>query len=32
MLIRAIRSDTKLLEAEVSTPIPEAEADKTDKH
>ena len=29
MLIRAIRSDTKLLAAQVSAPIPEAEADGT---
>src|SRR3989304_3763540 len=29
MLIRAIRSDTKLLAAEVSTPIPETGSDKT---
>src|SRR3990170_1936453 len=29
MLIRAIRSDTKLLAAEVSSPIPEAETDET---
>ncbi len=29
MLIRAIRSDTKLLAVEVSTPIPEIEPDKT---